>query len=515
MRCTIAISVALTVTLPLAAAEDARFDPARLAAAVAPYVDEETAFVIHADLRGLDPERLAARVAAATGMEANSVARLFSGVDHKALDRLLDAGVRDVFVVGAASDLNVGPALVVPLGEAANAKAVEEEMGRHHGSAERVGRTVLAGPPEVLERLKKLKPAKRPDAAEAFRAAGPGAVQLAVLPTPDARRVLEELLPTLPREVGGGPITTYTRGIRWLALGLQTDPQLHLNLTITCPDKDAAQKLEESLRRLVQASVRGLLYAVVGSKEGDKLPVPDKLSPRLVPRAEGARLTLALDEKTLADIVRSTLPPVLRSASRNQSANNLRNLVIALHNYHDAYGRFPTAASRDKDGKPLLSWRVHVLPFLAQNELYKEFHLDEPWDSEHNKKLIARMPKVFDSTGDPKLAAAGKTTYLGPVGKQMMFPLGKQGLRITDVTDGTSWTIFVVDADDAHAVTWSKPGDLDVDLADPAKGLSARFSTVYLAAFVDGSVHFLPRTIDKARLRALFTRNGGEVIDKP
>ena len=78
----------------------------------------------------------------------------------------------------------------------------------------------------------------------------------------------------------------------------------------------------------------------------------------------------------------------------------------------DEYGTFPPAYSTDKNGKRLLSWRVHLLPYLEQEKLYKEFHLDEPWDSDHNKKLIARMPAVFRSSADPKLTADFKTTYL-------------------------------------------------------------------------------------------------------
>ena len=74
--------------------------------------------------------------------------------------------------------------------------------------------------------------------------------------------------------------------------------------------------------------------------------------------------------------------------------NNLKQIGLAMHNYHDARGRLPAAYTVDKDGKPLLSWRVLILPYTEEAALYKEFHLDEPWDSEHNKNLIARMPAV-------------------------------------------------------------------------------------------------------------------------
>jgi len=88
-------------------------------------------------------------------------------------------------------------------------------------------------------------------------------------------------------------------------------------------------------------------------------------------------------------------PKANARASTGQCATNLKVIGLAMHNYHDAYGQFPPAAILDNQKKPLLSWRVQLLPFLDHDDLYKEFHRDEPWDSEHNKKLIAKIPKNF------------------------------------------------------------------------------------------------------------------------
>ena len=153
------------------------------------------------------------------------------------------------------------------------------------------------------------------------------------------------------------------------------------------------------------------------------------------------------------------------------------------------------------------------MPYLGEDKLYKEFHLDEPWDGEHNKKLIARMPAVFRSPTNPKLAADGKTTYLAPVGDATMFPAGR-GVRIAEVTDGTSNTILFVDADDDSAVVWTKPEDLTYDPKAPAKSLGFRYPGA-LVVFVDGSTHLIPKTVEKATLQGLFTRNGGEVVTPP
>ncbi len=199
------------------------------------------------------------------------------------------------------------------------------------------------------------------------------------------------------------------------------------------------------------------------------------------------------------------------AAGRAQSSNNLRQIGIAMQSYASTYNSFPGAYSKSKDGKPLLSWRVLILPYVEQVSLYNEFHLDEPWDSEHNKKLIERMPSIFAAPGS-KAAKEFKTNYLVPRGDETIFPDGKQ-LRFADITDGMSNTIMVVEAADDQAVIWTKPDDLKVDLKQPAKGLVGLRQGGFLVGFADGSVRFIKDKIKSETLKALFTRAGGEPID--
>jgi hypothetical protein len=204
--------------------------------------------------------------------------------------------------------------------------------------------------------------------------------------------------------------------------------------------------------------------------------------------------------------------PLLRAqpAARMKSSNNLKQMALALHNYHDTYGTFPTPTIYSKDGKkPLYSWRVAILPFLEEDKLYNEFKLDEPWDSDNNKKLLERLPKLYAPvTGKPK----DKTTthYQVIVGGGAMFE-DKKKLRIADVTDGLSNTIMVVEAEEP--VPWSKPADLTYDPKKELPKFGGLFKEGFNAAFADGATRFISKNNDEKLLRALITRSGGEVVD--
>lgn len=229
---------------------------------------------------------------------------------------------------------------------------------------------------------------------------------------------------------------------------------------------------------------------------------------------KGTAVTLNVSVKTdLAVVATGTAQAVQKvreAAARTQSANNLKQLAIAMHNYHDANGAFPPAAIYDKDGKALLSWRVLILPYIEQDNLYRQFHLDEPWDSEHNKKLLDKMPKTYVSPVAGN-AQEHKASYLGFAGKGALFD-GTKGKRIADISDGTSNTIMFIET--KGGVEWSKPGDVPFDADKPLPKVGGLHANGTNAAFCDGSVRFLSDAIKEATLKALVTIAGGEVIDQ-
>lgn len=257
-----------------------------------------------------------------------------------------------------------------------------------------------------------------------------------------------------------------------------------------------------------------------------KLPDPAKVRELLFPNA----VTMTTNDEGLSIISRESVPsagspaaagaviamllPAVQSgreaARRSQCINNLKQMALAFHNYHSAMDEFPSAIT-DADGTPLLSWRVAILPYIEQQDLYNEFHLDEAWDSPHNKALIARMPAVYACPSDPS-SGPGETHYRATVGEGGLFREPGQPTGIREITDGTSNTILVAEA--TEGVEWTKPEGLPVQAGPdtPVPSYGSKHPGGFNAAFCDGSVRFLKLTIDQKTLHALLTPRGGEVI---
>jgi hypothetical protein len=233
-----------------------------------------------------------------------------------------------------------------------------------------------------------------------------------------------------------------------------------------------------------------------------------------------SQLSIVIDKSNGAQaaVVNELAVPLLVRLQRNalirRTNDNLKQLGLAMHNYHDVYGGFPAPATLSPDGKKLLSWRVALLPYLDHGPLYKEFHLNEPWDSEHNRQLIARMPDVFASASTSgKQRAQGLTTYLGINADKCLFA-GPDGKKIKQIKDGTSNTICIVDANADRAVVWTQPGDLQVDLQNPLLGLDGQPEGMFRGLMCDGSARAVRYTLKPETLRRLFQIDDGNPIDE-
>jgi Protein of unknown function (DUF1559) len=205
--------------------------------------------------------------------------------------------------------------------------------------------------------------------------------------------------------------------------------------------------------------------------------------------------------------------PVLRirdSANRAESSNNLKQIVIAAHNYHDANMRMP-ANVVGKDGEAILSWRVQLLPYLEHEQLYKQFKFDEPWNGPNNIQLVEKMPKLFES---PRaiVKKKGYTVYQGFSGKGCLFRPDNSALRITDITDGTSNTFFAVEA--STAVPWTKPADIPFDSEKDLPDFGKAYGHKPVLAMCDGSVRVLDlKKVDKEMVKRAVTVADGMPVE--
>ena len=199
---------------------------------------------------------------------------------------------------------------------------------------------------------------------------------------------------------------------------------------------------------------------------------------------------------------------------RTQSLNNLRQLALASHNYESAYQHFPSGDGPVKKGGPAVSWRVKILPFIEQSNLYEQYNFDEPWDSENNRKLIEQMPVTF--LNPASAAQPGYTVYRGISGEGGIMGVDGEGnsvpRRIRQIVDGTSNTILFVEAPDKAAVPWTKPdGGLNPEKVKPWH-MAGSHPGGFSACFCDGSTHFIGNSVDEETFKNLMIMNDGNVI---
>jgi Protein of unknown function (DUF1559) len=247
--------------------------------------------------------------------------------------------------------------------------------------------------------------------------------------------------------------------------------------------------------------------------------IPDEPVP--IPR-RGMRVTTLMVLVLVVGGLLGLLLRVLRGvethserARRSQCVNDLKQLGLALHNYHEAFGCFPPAYVADATGKPMHSWRVLILPFLEQSTLYDAYNMDEPWDGPNNRKLLGQRPVVYDCPsrdGGPTL-----TSYVAIVGPRTAFP-GSKTRSLGEISDGTTETILIAEVANVD-IPWTEPRDLDVGtmswiVNDPSKpAVSSVHRRAPTLLFADGSVRSLGTFPSSATLRAMTTIDGGEPVD--
>jgi prepilin-type processing-associated H-X9-DG protein len=211
-----------------------------------------------------------------------------------------------------------------------------------------------------------------------------------------------------------------------------------------------------------------------------------------------------------------------RGAARAMTCkNNLKQIAIALHNYHDTYKTFPAAYVPDENGRPMHSWRVAILPFLEQQHIFNQYDFNEPWDGPNNSQLASMYPQleVYRCPEDTQ-SGFDSTSYMAVVAPDGVFEGGKWN-SIADIPDGTSNTILVVEVTGA-ATHWMQPVDLDaealnrmINAAHDGSGVASNHPQGVNVAMADGAVITLTDATDLETLRRLVTKSDGAPVMLP
>ena len=294
-----------------------------------------------------------------------------------------------------------------------------------------------------------------------------------------------------------------------------------LDLTAVCSSEAGAKKVQQTAQSLIPLGRNMLTGARAQLRKGP--PETQKMMADMVGFAETAldnmkftqkgntaKLSLESEGDSLPVLMALLLPAVQsarEAARRTQSANNLKQIGLAFHNFQDTHRRFPGPANVGPDGKTVHSWRVAILPFLGEKELYAAYKLDEPWDSENNKKILDKMPIVYRNPSAN--TRDNSPNYFGLTGPSTGLGEGS-GEAIRSFKDGTSNTILVVGAN--RDIPWTKPEDIPFDPEKDLPKFGGNHQGGFQAVLADGSVRFIAQAIDKMTLKALLTRDGGEVI---
>lgn len=208
--------------------------------------------------------------------------------------------------------------------------------------------------------------------------------------------------------------------------------------------------------------------------------------------------------------------PTTNHRGRSPCMNNLRSIVLALHNYHWGHGSLPPPYIADANGRPMHSWRVLILPYLDRNDLYEMYRFDEPWDGPNNSKLHDLIGDVFRCPQDHGGARSTETSYVAVVGPETIWPADRT-VKLDDVTDGLSNTLLVVEIANS-GIHWMEPRDLHVSQmsgtinSKSGQGISSGHPRGAVVGFADGRVRFLSDTIPAATIEALLTIRGGEKV---
>lgn len=399
------------------------------------------------------------------------------------------------------------------------------------------GKTVLVGSRLNLSRMFDAKAADSP-LIRRLKSISKNHDYIAAIAGEPVQQALIEVRKNVPVDELPGPfrpLPDLLVGSKSLAMTVNITKDPMLSLILESGDEKSASGLVDVINKTGLPMLKAQ-YDRMKSKESSNpeaapyFKIADELIAGLSVKSEKTDVVLELKRPASMNefplLLVKAVQQARESARQATRKNNLKQIGLAMHNYHDTFGHFPANDSMGSSNNPKqksgLSWRVHLLPQLEQSHLYQQFKLDEPWDSDHNKKLISKMPAVFASLEHPELQKDGKTSlHVFVDSKNPTTPFSAKdlkgqfrGSRFRDIVDGTSNTFMVVEAGVDKADIWTKPGGLPFDPAkDPKEILGKIEGKSFLALFCDGYVRSMSKDIKGDVLKLLIQHSDGTPVD--
>ncbi len=464
-------------------------------AAIQQYLDNETVLVAWVDLSKLDVEEIAQMLAT---VDRPTIPERELSKLKVVQQALLQLHVTKIYWISDLASISEGPVrLVIPNDNPQAVQLLLGAMDELDFQYEVDGKVLLAGKKDALTAIKKKHGTPSSQLLQAMEACDQDHGLAFATPS----YVTMSLMAVFQAEIKKGDASELVKtaealaGLQWMALSASLNQPEFVRLKLQTESNSAAK----TLLGLINSSIEKRLKHDAS---------------RLAFEAEGAAVQYT--NKSFEETV-ATVRELMSIRGSTQSANSLKQVALALHNYAAAYKHFPPQSLVDEKGNRLLSWRVLILPFLGEQELYDKFHLDEPWNSPHNIKLASSIPKTYatNTTVAGNLQAEGlmKTRIVAPMTKDSAFGRPGEPVWFKDLTDGTSNTLWFVETSEKNSVVWTKPEDLPIDISNPVVSIIGDERDGFLGGMVDGSVRFYSAENRAEVINALLTIDGGEVID--
>lgn len=515
------------ILISLATAQAA--EPVDPHAAIHPYLTDDVVAVAFVDVRAINVPAMLELAKKSGWLYPEDIEEIETSAIQVAgwIKQLEEAGLKKGYVTYKMSDIKYRSVqLLMPVVEGKDPEVLLKRIKEIPDGPpywQLVGNVWLGGEEQQVKETitDSIKGTPRQEILDSLSALSNGDAGLAIVGDRDSRRVVREMMPALPAPFQAIDGKFIADELTWGGISAKLPPKLHAALEIQTASENSAQIVQDQLTKAIGMGQTLIAQGAKNNPDQGFEKVAEALG-KLRPRVDENRVVVSLGESpeefaALVDLIAQPVKAARVAAYRSQRINNIKQIMLAALNYESANKAYPAQAIVDADGKPLLSWRVAILPYLEQQALYNQFRLDEPWDSEHNLKLAEIIPAPYldpDPAIARQLKGPGYTTFLGVAGPGTIFD-GKQGTPIKAVTDGLSNTVFVVEVSPERAVPWTKPADWEVDFDKPFDGVERQDRQGFVCGFCDGSARYIApdHPGEKKNWTKQLTIAGGELIE--